>query len=91
MPHTYKAILRGNRLEWSDIPPTDLIPERPVAVHVTILDEAHSEAESAARPGPQMAAILEQLAQIRAFTDLSDPAVWERDIRSDRSLPEREE
>jgi hypothetical protein len=89
MLHTYKAILRGNRLEWSDAPPADLAPERPIAVHVTILDEANHPPESA-QAGHQMAAILEQLAQIHAFTDLADPAAWERDIRSDRILPERE-
>jgi hypothetical protein len=89
MLHTYKAILRGNRIEWSDAPPADLAPEHPVAVHVTILDEAHQAPESS-QLRHQMAAILEQLAQIHAFTDLADPAAWERDIRSDRILPERE-
>ena len=89
MLHTYKAILRGNRLEWSDTPPTEVEAEHPVAVHVTILEEAYDA--SGFRPsGHQMAAILEQLAQIHAFANLADPAGWERDIRSDRPLPERE-
>ena len=89
MLHTYKAILRGNQIEWSDTPPAELVPERPVAVHVTILEESDQAPESVS-PGHQMAAILEQLAQIHAFADLADPAAWGRDIRNDRILPERE-
>ena len=39
---TYKAILRGNRLEWSDKKPEGLTPERELPVSVTILDEPES-------------------------------------------------
>jgi|GraSoiStandDraft_16_1057320.scaffolds.fasta_scaffold8427368_1 hypothetical protein len=88
MLHTYKAILRGNRLEWYDTPPAALTTEQPVAVHVTILDEPAPPKD--VQPGHQMAAILEQLAAIHALADLTDPAAWERDIRQDRSLPDRE-
>jgi hypothetical protein len=89
MLQTYKAILRGNRLEWRGTPPAALTTEQPVAVHVTILDEAAAPPLDT-QPGPQMAAILEQLAAISALADLTDPAGWERDVRQDRPLPERE-
>lgn len=79
MLQTYKAILRGNRLEWHGAPPAALTIEQPVAVHVTILEEPALPPDTP--PGQQMAAILEQLAAIHAFTDLTDPAGWERDIR----------
>ncbi len=39
MLRTYKAVLKGNRIEWSDDAPTYLAPERAVAVQVTVLDE----------------------------------------------------
>jgi hypothetical protein len=89
MLHTYKAILRGDRIEWSDTPPAEVTPERPIAVHVTVLDESLQASETE-QPGHQMAAILEQLAQINAFKDVADPVAWERDERNDRNLPERE-
>jgi hypothetical protein len=33
---------------------------------------------------------LEQLAAINALPDLTDPVAWEREIRQDRPLPDRE-
>lgn len=88
---TYKAILRGNRLEWRGSvrqhPPTD----RPMAVYVTVLDEplgevnAHEEGQ-----GARMAAALERLAEIHALADIDDAAAWEREARQERVLPDRE-
>ena len=86
--HTYKAILRGNRIEWSDTPPADLSTDHPVSVHVTILD-APDQAPITQSAGVEMAAILEQLAHASAFAQISDPAEWERDQRQDRHLPDR--
>jgi len=87
MLHTYKATLHGDRLEWSDASPEELAQNRPVAVYVTILEEPPVER---AQTGQHMAAILEQLANIDAFTDIADPAAWERAIRSDRVLADRD-
>lgn len=89
MLYTYKAILRGNHLEWNDTPPADLTPERAIAVHVTILEEPEYLTQPTL-PGQQMAMILEQLAQVDAFTEISDPQAWEREVRQDRILPDRE-
>jgi hypothetical protein len=86
---TYKAILRGNRLEWNDTPPAALASEHPIAVHVTILDEGEP-AMMNGQPGLQMAALLEQLADIHALAKITDPAAWEREIRQDRTLPDRD-
>lgn len=88
MLQTYKAILRGNRLEWSDTPPADLTPEHPVAVHVTILEHAE-QTIGRVHSGGQMAVILEQLAKVYAFMEVTDPAGWEREVRQDRTLPDR--
>jgi hypothetical protein len=86
MLHTYKAILRGNHIEWRDTPPVALLPDQPVAVHITILDET-MDGTITLQPGQQMAVILEQLAAINALSDITDPASWERNIRTERLLP----
>ena len=61
MLQTYKATLRGDRLEWSDAAPHAVANDQPVAVHVTILDEVQPPTTHQTS-GQKMAAILEQLA-----------------------------
>ncbi len=89
MLSTYRAILKGNRLEWSDEAPDLNTEEHPVAVHVTILEETAPLREQITQ-GQRMAAALERLAALHALADLTDPATWEREIRQDRPLPDRE-
>ena len=81
---TYRAILKGNRLEWTDTGPVDLKPDQPV--EVTILDEPDQSADRRKR----MAEALEKLAASDAFSEISDPVEWQREIRKDRPLPGRE-
>ena len=84
---TYKALLRGDRLEWlgeAPEPQTDA----PVSVHVTVLDQ-ELPAEVHAR-GHAMAALLEQLAACRTFSAIADPVRWQRELRQERVLPGRE-
>ena len=88
MLHTYKAILRGDRLEWVDDLPKNISTDV-VSVYVTVLDESAIPV-TVEGSGPRMAAVLEQLAAIHALADLTDPAAWEREIRQDRSLPDRD-
>jgi len=89
MLNTYKAVLIGDWLEWSDEVPDSTLGERPVPVHVTILDEALLQSQQQAR-GQQMAAALERLAATTGFASISDPAAWQREARQDRLLPERD-
>lgn len=89
MLNTYKAILKNNRLEWSEDMPEQITPERAVPVYVTILDIPDILATDSSR-GQRMADVLEQLAAGYSLTDLADPMVWEREIRRDRDLPNRE-
>jgi len=89
MLNTYKAILRGNYLEWDGDAPDHLAPEDAVAVYVTILDEPVVPS-AVTQQGQRMAATLEQLAAINALADLTDPVAWEREMRQDRPLPDRE-
>lgn len=84
MPRTYRAILRGDRIEWIDQPPKY---QQPTTVDVTLVEEA---AEMAATRGAAMAEALEALARAGGLSSISDPVAWQRDVRQDRSLPQRE-
>ncbi len=92
MSSSYLATLRGNRLEWREPPPEDLTEDKAVAVEVTILSESAVAAERQ-NQGERMAAALSELASSageRLSQEIPDPAVWQRETRSDRSLPGRE-
>lgn len=89
MRQTYKAILRGNQLEWSGDAPGNLEEEQPVEVHVTIPQEAIASSSVAAR-GQKMADALEKLASIKGLSDVTDPSTWQREERQDRELPGRD-
>ena len=84
MSESYRAILRGNQLEWTDAAPTDLAGEQPV--EVTIVDQPVPTAERRR----WMAEALEALAARDAFSEISDPSEWQRDMRKDRPLPGRD-
>jgi hypothetical protein len=89
MLQTYKAILRGNRLEWSDEVPEPAQSEQPVEVQVTILQETAASTKQEAQ-GKRMAEALEKLAAMNALSDITDPSAWQREQRLDRPLPGRE-
>ncbi len=66
MARTYKALLKGNCIEWSSDAPLELTPERAVAVLITILDEPALTTANL-QQGQRMAAVLEQLAHAQAI------------------------
>jgi hypothetical protein len=88
---SYPAILHGNRVTWTGAAPQQ---QGPVPVNVTIVDPAPT-----APPGPngdadrgqRMADALSELAQSRSFEQVTDPSAWQREVRTDRSLPGRNE
>ena len=83
MLQTYEGILEGDRLRWAgEAPATD----RPLRVRVTVLEEAPPQEER----GREMADALSKLAESGAFNDIDDPTEWQREIRRDRPLPDRE-
>jgi len=83
---TYRAILKGDRLEWTNAAPTDLNAEQPVEVTIV---SSPTDSDVVAR-GRRMVEILEKLAAMNAFSEISDPVEWQREIRKDRPLPGRE-
>jgi hypothetical protein len=88
MIRTYKALLRGNSLEWIGEAP-ERSEDHPITVEVTVLEEScSSEARSR---GHEMAAILEKLAESGAVSDITDPIAWQQDLRQERPLPGRAE
>lgn len=84
MRESYRAILKGDQLEWTDVVPSDLASEQPV--EVTILDQPDRIADRRRR----MAEALENLAAANAFSEISDPVEWQREVRKDRPLPGRD-
>ena len=87
MIRTYSAILHGDdRLEWTDTPPTPEVRGRSVRVKIEVEDEIEK-----AERGRRMAEALRKLAASNPFSEIDDPAAWEREIRQDRPLPGREE
>jgi hypothetical protein len=89
MLNTYQAILRDNRLEWTEKIPEQIKNGQPVPVSVTILDESAAPLSVEER-GRRMAEILGRLAASNAFRDIADPSEWQREIRKDRPFPDRE-
>lgn len=84
MPRTYRAMLRGDRLDWIGPAPP---PSPAVPVHVTVLEE---RTESAGHRGRAMSRALEALATAGGISAIPDPTAWQRDLRQDRPLPGRE-
>jgi hypothetical protein len=85
--HTYKALLRGDRLEWLGEAP-DPQTDAPLTVHVTVLEQERPIAGHAR--GHAMAALLEKLAERRTFSAITDPVRWQRELREERGLPGRD-
>jgi hypothetical protein len=87
MLQTFKALLVGNRLEWVDEAPN--LSDRPIQVHVTLLEP---DSDSKTNVGSQvMAEILTRLAEINACAEVNDPVEWQREVRRDRQIPNRDE
>lgn len=61
--------------------------QRPIA-KITKLNALSPE--SAQERGAKAAALLEELARRKTFSEIVDPVEWQREIRQDRPLPGRE-
>ena len=89
MAETYKAILRGDRLEWSSGAPEQLDTEQGVEVYVTIAHDT-SISSRLTSDGKAMAKALAKLAASGSVSNISDPSTWQREQRQDRPLPGRD-
>ena len=86
MAQTFQALLTGDQLKWNPSRPVKLPQDQPILVNVTVCDDSVSESP----PGAAMSAALEKLSRLAAFADIDNPVEWQRDLRSDRSLPGRD-
>jgi hypothetical protein len=84
---TYRAVLKGDRLEWRGEVPPEIEGDHALPVDVTILRD---ENFSASQAGEKMAAALEKLAASQAVASIEDPVAWQRETRRDRPLPGRD-
>jgi len=90
MLQTYKAVLRGNKLEeWSGGAPKQLDTERGIEVCVTILQDTAISLKTASH-GKAMAEALEEIAVISSPSSISGPSAWQSEQRKDRALPDRD-
>jgi hypothetical protein len=87
---TYRAVLKGDRLEWLGEIPPEIDTDRAVPVDVTILHDERFSASREAHAGERMDAALEKLAASQAVAGIEDPVAWQREVRRDRSLPDRD-
>ena len=84
MLHTYRAILDDDRVRRLEQP-----PERSgtMQVHSTFLDKGGRE--TSPERGRVMAESLYELAKRGTFAEISDPVAWQRELRSEPTLPDR--
>jgi hypothetical protein len=85
MLRTYKAILHDNQVEWLEQPPEK---SGAVPVYITVLEEPAPELLP--KRGRVMAEALAELVRRGTFAEIADPVVWQRELRSERALPDRE-
>ncbi len=89
MLRTFKATIKNNHVEWDKDIQGQINSESPIPVYITLLDE--SEQNDIEYQGKCMILALNQLVNINACTDITDPANWEREIRRERQLPGRQD
>ena len=82
---TVKAVLHDNQVEWLEQP-----PEKSGAVQVYIAFPEESDSELPSKRGRMMAEVLAELARRDTFAAIPDPVSWQRELRSERLLPDRE-
>lgn len=86
MDSTYKATVRGDRIEWEDDVPDEVRSQPALSVIVTIAEQRDLADKSG---GSRMAAALERLARSGGVPSISDPVQWQREQREDRNIPGR--
>lgn len=86
MQSIYRAIVRGDRIEWEDDVPEQIRTQAPLNVFVTIPDQPSVADDTR---GSRMAEALERLAASGGVASISDPLQWQREHRQDRDLPGR--
>ncbi|MBT3601707.1 MAG: hypothetical protein HOE48_08440 [Candidatus Latescibacteria bacterium] len=82
MADTYRAVLKDDHLEW-----VDKKPETMHSIDVTVV--VHDMPKNKPQ-GEKMAFYLEKLAELGGVSGISDPVAWQKEMREDRILPNRD-
>ena len=90
MLRTYRATLKGDRVEWSGEEPERALHDRAVPVYITLLEDTELSSDMPSQ-GQRMADALEKLAAINALAHIDDPVAWQREQRRERPLPGRQD
>jgi hypothetical protein len=86
MLDTFKAILKGNQIEWIDDLPSLEVQDQEVEVLITVLSEMKAHPEWQTQRGERMAQCLEKIANTGGIQGITDPVAWQREIRKERSI-----
>jgi len=79
----YKAIIRGDRIEWEDDLPEQIRTQQALPVLITVIGQPDAADDTR---GPRMAEVLERLAGSGGVASITDPLRWQREQRQDRDL-----
>lgn len=85
---TYRAVLRGGQLEWTDEVPEETVNQPHLDVFVTIIGKPPNCDK---QRGSRMASALESIAQKGGVSTITEASEWQRDLREERPLPGRAE
>ena len=86
MKRAYKAILRGDRVEWLNGAPDE---QGPLLVEITVTKELDPD-EEADIVETGFPTTFKSSRTWGRSTEIEDPVAWQREIRKDRPLPGRE-
>ena len=79
----YRAVLKGDHLEWVEAAPPLPGNGEGVRVYVTILPEVNPEHEDALVDRKEsLRHLLEELAELNIFAGIDEPVAWQREIRN---------
>lgn len=90
MSPQHKATPRADRSDENGKPLAQTKSEQAVVTNIGHLKDASPVSVQQTRSA-RMADVLEQLAAINAFSEISDPVAWQREQRDERLLPSRGE
>lgn len=88
MINSYRARITSEHIDWLGMPPVGLSGNKAVDVEISILSGSAQPAP--VRQGKKLADILSKLAALDATSEISDPVSWQRDLRTERTLPGRD-
>ena len=86
---TLKAVVQGDRIQWLEASENAFPPAQSVTALITPLQQCVEAGTTLAQRVERRLAALKSSAAINAFSGISAPDQWQREIREDRDLPGR--